>query len=85
MDPMNNTNNCQLGSNGSRMMTQLLTSSNGNNNTNGQNNNSSDIRHTYTMAGIVQFLQYEWQRFELHRQQWEVCTIIRNFQSSLFF
>ncbi|KPM03979.1 striatin-3-like protein [Sarcoptes scabiei] len=24
------------------------------------------------MAGIVQFLQYEWQRFELHRQQWEV-------------
>ena len=52
-------------------------------NTNGPNGPSgnaptaatADVRHTYTIPGIVQFLQYEWQRFELHRQQWEVSTI----------
>lgn len=26
----------------------------------------------YTIPGILHFLQFEWQRFELERQQWEV-------------
>ena len=26
----------------------------------------------YTIPGILHYLQYEWQRFELERQQWEV-------------
>lgn len=36
------------------------------------NSANADVRQTYTIPGIVQFLQYEWQRFEMHRQQWEV-------------
>ncbi|KAH9529776.1 hypothetical protein DERF_003643 [Dermatophagoides farinae] len=51
-----------------------------NNNTNNVNNNGQNLNSNsdprsnlpYTIAGIVQFLQYEWQKFELHRQQWEV-------------
>jgi hypothetical protein len=27
---------------------------------------------TYSIPGIVHYLQYEWQRFETQRQQWEV-------------
>ena len=27
---------------------------------------------TYSIPGIVHYLQYEWQRFEMQRQQWEV-------------
>lgn len=30
---------------------------------------------TYSIPGIVHYLQYEWQRFETQRQQWEVCHI----------
>lgn len=54
------------------MMSQNGNSSNGQN---VPNNSTADIRHTYTIPGIVQFLQYEWQRFELHRQQWEVSAL----------
>ncbi|UXI20437.1 glutamate receptor [Sarcoptes scabiei] len=67
---LNSTNNINLNNN--------LNNANANNNhqnmNGGPNNNLpvADLRQQYTMAGIVQFLQYEWQRFELHRQQWEV-------------
>ena len=56
-------------------------------NVNGQNNANVDVRHTYTIPGIVQYLQYEWQRFELHRQQWEVSVLffILNVSVELFF
>lgn len=77
MDSMNGlANNCQVNnSNGSRNMNQNNSTNNGNGGSGGGHMNSNnDIRHTYTIPGIVQFLQYEWQRFELRRQQWEVCA-----------
>ncbi|KAJ6222160.1 hypothetical protein RDWZM_000705 [Blomia tropicalis] len=71
MDSINNAN-CQVGTNGSRTMSQNGANMSNGQNVNGQNNANVDVRHTYTIPGIVQYLQYEWQRFELHRQQWEV-------------
>lgn len=77
---LNSTNNINLNNN--------LNNANANNNhqnmNGGPNNNLpvADIRQQYTMAGIVQFLQYEWQRFELHRQQWEVMLRSFCFESS---
>ena len=29
---------------------------------------------TYSIPGIVHYLQYEWSRFEMQRQQWEVSV-----------
>lgn len=71
MESLGNANNCQLNSNGSRLMNNGANHQ-PSNSTNGQNNANNELRHTYTIAGIIQYLQYEWQRFELHRQQWEV-------------
>lgn len=81
MESLGNANNCQLNSNGSRLMNNNANQQG--NNTNGQNNSNNELRHTYTIAGIIQYLQYEWQRFELHRQQWEVSD--RNFYRGKFY
>lgn len=35
-------------------------------------NNSERSANSYTMPGILHFLQHEWNRFEFERQQWEV-------------
>lgn len=71
MDSLVNSGVCQLGGN--------RVNGNGSNtsepNQNGQHSmqgTPGDIRNTYTIPGIVQFLQYEWQRFEMCRQQWQV-------------
>ncbi|RMZ93045.1 striatin-3 isoform X2 [Brachionus plicatilis] len=46
-------------------------SSNSSNST--QSNNASDRPNTsYSMPGILHFLQHEWNRFEFERQQWEL-------------
>lgn len=70
--------NFQLNSNGSR---QNGNGGGGNSSTtNGQSNSNLDLRQAYTIPGIVQYLQYEWQRFELYRQQWEVnCFVLLKF------
>lgn len=47
------------------------TSSSSSNNT--QPNNASDrTNNSYSMPGILHFLQHEWNRFEFERQQWEL-------------
>ena len=33
---------------------------------------STGSQQQYSIPGILHFLQYEWQRFELERQQWNV-------------
>ncbi|XP_027201076.2 connector of kinase to AP-1 [Dermatophagoides pteronyssinus] len=64
----NNNNNVSLTNNNNNN-----NNINNNNNNNGQNSDQNRSTNLpYTIAGIVQFLQYEWQKFELHRQQWEV-------------
>ncbi len=48
---------------------------NNNNNNNGSNNSSNSNErppNVYTMPGILHYLQHEWNRFELDRQQWDV-------------
>jgi hypothetical protein len=48
---------------------------NNNNNSNQNNNNGSNERPasvSYSMPGILHYLQHEWNRYELERQQWEV-------------
>ena len=53
------------------------------NNTNSQNNSNNSTNAgvgqqnerpavSYTMPGILHYLQHEWNRYELDRQQWEV-------------
>jgi striatin 1/3/4 len=60
----NNNNNNSNGNNGQP-------NSSNNNNTNTSNNErSSNV--SYTMPGILHYLQHEWNRYELDRQQWEV-------------
>ena len=74
MDSLVNSGVCQLG--GNRMNGNGNGNNSSDNTTNGQHSmhqTPGDIRHTYTIPGIVQFLQYEWQRFEMCRQQWQVC------------
>jgi striatin 1/3/4 len=40
--------------------------------TTGSNMNTIDPqRSMYTVPGILHFLQHEWTRFEIERQQWE--------------
>ena len=44
-----------------------------NNNSNGNGNGQNErLAVSYTMPGILHYLQHEWNRYELDRQQWEV-------------
>ena len=60
-----NTNNFNNNSN---------TNTSNNNNSNNGNGTASTERAavSYTMPGILHYLQHEWNRYELDRQQWEV-------------
>ena len=52
----------------------------GNNNRNNSNNGNMNVdnlngeqpRATYTIPGILHFIQHEWARFEMERAHWEV-------------
>ena len=48
--------------------------SNGGANRNGANlnENSAINRPSYSIPGILHFIQHEWARFEMERAQWEV-------------
>lgn len=53
----------------------LQNTNNCNNNINGNNSNGTQNERpaiSYTMPGILHYLQHEWNRYELDRQQWEV-------------
>jgi len=63
----NNQNNLQ---NGDVNNTQNNSSNNSNNTSNNNQNERSAV--SYTMPGILHYLQHEWNRYELDRQQWEV-------------
>ena len=49
---------------------------NRNNSNNGQmnvdNSSGGQPRATYTIPGILHFIQHEWARFEMERAHWEV-------------
>jgi striatin 1/3/4 len=54
-----------------------ISNNNSNVNNGNINNNSNNITTerptvSYTMPGILHYLQHEWNRYELDRQQWEV-------------
>ncbi len=57
----NNLQNCDVNN----------TQSNNSNNTSNSNQNERSAV-SYTMPGILHYLQHEWNRYELDRQQWEV-------------
>nr|CAB3266665.1 striatin-3 [Phallusia mammillata] len=40
--------------------------------TNSQGGDSGDGKPTYSMPGILHFIQHEWSRFEMERAQWDV-------------
>ena len=46
--------------------------SSNNGNMNIENLNGGQSRATYTIPGILHFIQHEWARFEMERAHWEV-------------
>ena len=55
------------------MESEISSGSNGNrggNNLNSENSNNN--RPTYSIPGILHFIQHEWARFEMERAHWEV-------------
>lgn len=71
-----NNQNMQNLQNGELNNTQNnATNCNNNNSANGQNggqNGNERQAISYSMPGILHYLQHEWNRYELDRQQWEV-------------
>jgi hypothetical protein len=67
-----NTNSLNSSSNGtnSNVNGGLMNSNGGV--TGAQGGNSDRPANSYTMPGILHYLQHEWNRFEFERQQWEV-------------
>jgi hypothetical protein len=71
----NNNNENSLTMNGSNQSGNNNSNENGNNNNNNNNNSSNGqdkVGHSYTMPGILHYIQHEWNRFEFERQQWEL-------------
>lgn len=76
----------QIGSTNSNNQNGDINNSNSSNSNNNPNVNNGNISNTnnnnnisterpivsYTMPGILHYLQHEWNRYELDRQQWEV-------------
>lgn len=70
-----NNQNMQNLQNGDLNSTQNNVNNCNNNNANGQSggqNNNERQAISYSMPGILHYLQHEWNRYELDRQQWEV-------------
>ena len=66
--------NAGLGANGdiNAVMSASNSSSSSSNTSNTQPNNTDRVANSYSMPGILHFLQHEWNRFEFERQQWEL-------------
>ena len=58
------------------MENEVSSNNNRNNSNNGNMNidnlNGGQPRATYTIPGILHFIQHEWARFEMERAHWEV-------------
>ncbi|KAI1287421.1 Striatin-3 [Halotydeus destructor] len=79
--PSNSTNNNVTQQSGFAISGGSLNQNNNNGIAVSSSNQHQSIQHQqsqqqqqqqYTIPGILHFLQYEWQRFELERQQWDV-------------
>lgn len=68
----------QIGSNSNHNLQNGDVNNSQNTNCNNNNSNNNGIGQnerlavSYTMPGILHYLQHEWNRYELDRQQWEV-------------